>query len=253
MTSLHSHLYNIISKTCVEGLIEEDWYYTGITYLIPKGEPKKGSDFRPITCMSNLYKLMTKCVTKVMQFEIESRDLISENQLGTIRNVQSAKEQAMINIALNKQYDNKLKTAWIDVKKAFDSINHDYLFKCIDCVNFPPWIKKFIRLITSKWQLNIMYNNNIALKKSIKKGILQGDSLSPLLFILIMDPLSKRLNSIFPKVSIPISKESSYTSNHLLFIDDLKILAETDKTLELITHEAKRFFEIVGLEMNIEK
>ena len=68
-----------------------------------------------------------------------------------------------------------------------------------------------------------------------------------------MVPLSKRLNSIFPKVSIPISKESSYTSNHLLFIDDLKILAETDKTLELTTHEAERFFEIVGLEMNIEK
>ena len=75
----------------------EEWFYKGITYLIPKGIPKQGSDFRPITCMSNLYKLTTKCVTRVMQLVVEKRGLISENQLGTIRMIQGAKEQAMLN------------------------------------------------------------------------------------------------------------------------------------------------------------
>ena len=78
----------------------DNWFYTGITYLIPKSEPTKGSDFRPITCMSNLYKLTTKCVIQVLQLIVEKRGLLSENQLGIVRKVQGAKEQALLNIAI---------------------------------------------------------------------------------------------------------------------------------------------------------
>ena len=51
---------------------------------IPHSKPwsAKGSDFRPITCVSNLYKLPTKCAAKVMQLLVEERGLISENKLG---------------------------------------------------------------------------------------------------------------------------------------------------------------------------
>ena len=87
LESLHQPLYEIIKKICLENQSESDWFYKGITYLIPKGSPKKGSDFRPITFMSNLYKLTTKCVTKVMQAIVENRDLLTENQLGTVRMV----------------------------------------------------------------------------------------------------------------------------------------------------------------------
>ncbi|KAF7683878.1 hypothetical protein TCON_0935, partial [Astathelohania contejeani] len=66
ISSVHKHLYNIIKDICLEGKAQAEWFYQGITYLIPKGSPSKGSDFRPITCMSNLYKLTTKCVTQVM-------------------------------------------------------------------------------------------------------------------------------------------------------------------------------------------
>ena len=149
---LHEKIYLFAKDICINGIEEEMWFYKGITHLIPKNNPKKGSDFRPITCMSNLYKLVTKCVTKIMQIETEKRELIAENQLGTIKYVQGAKEQAMVTIVINKSNKNKLKTAWIDVKKAFDSIEHKYLFECIDKLNFPKWIISFIKSISSKWE-----------------------------------------------------------------------------------------------------
>jgi hypothetical protein len=52
--SLHQHLYEAVRKICLENHTEEEWFYKGITYLIPKDVPTKGSDFRPITFMSNL-------------------------------------------------------------------------------------------------------------------------------------------------------------------------------------------------------
>lgn len=144
-TSLHATIYQLIRKTCMEEEKAEDSFYKGITYLIPKGSPKKGSDYTPITSMSNLYKLTTKCVTKVMQAVVEQRRLLAENQMGTVSQVQGAKEQAMLNIALNKAAGSSLKTAWIDVKKAFDSINHKYLLECISKLNFPAWACKFFQ------------------------------------------------------------------------------------------------------------
>lgn len=68
-----------------------------------------------------------------------------------------------------------------------------------------------------------------------------------------MVPLSKLLNSMFPKVQIPINEKRSYCTNHLLFIDDLKIMAERESTVQIITNETKRFFSIVGLEINTDK
>ena len=92
-SSLHESLYRLVRNTCMGQEVVEDWFFKGITYLIPKGTPKQGSDFRPITCMSNLYKLTTKCVTKVMQLVVEQRGLLSENQLGIVRLVQGVKDK----------------------------------------------------------------------------------------------------------------------------------------------------------------
>ena len=174
-----------------------------------------------------------------MQLIVEQRGLLSENQLGTVRMTQGAKEQAMINIALNKAKDNNLKTIWIDVKKAFDSVDHDYLIECIERLNLPSWIHPFIKSITERWQIVIKLKNKTILEKKIKRGILQGDSLSPLLFVLCMDPLSRKLNSTYPKVEIELPDEH-YVSNHLLFIDDLKLFAENEKNLKAMKDEVEK-------------
>ncbi|KAL6120347.1 hypothetical protein NUSPORA_02936 [Nucleospora cyclopteri] len=84
MKLLHQPLYEI-SKEIIVANEQPSWFYQDLTYLIPKGMLSKGLDFRSITCMSNLYKLTTKCVTQVMQLEVEKRGLLAENQLGTVR------------------------------------------------------------------------------------------------------------------------------------------------------------------------
>ena len=252
LESLHQPLYEVTKKICLENQNESEWFYKGITYLIPKGIPSKGSDFRPITCMSNLYKLTTKCVTKVIQEIVENRDLLAENQLGTVRMVQGAKEQALLNIAINKSYGNKLKTAWIDVKKAFDSVDHIYLIKCLEKYNFPLWIYKFLKDIISKWKLSIRSGKDEILLKSVERGILQGDSLSPLLFVLCIDPLSRQLNGMHQKVNVP-TESGMYITNHLLFVDDLKLMAENDEVLKQLMRETNGFFKAIGLEINKDK
>jgi hypothetical protein len=85
LESSHQRMYEIIKNICINSKSESEWFYKGITYFIPKDIPKKGSDFRPTTCVPNLYKLAIKYVTKAIQAIAENRDLLEDNQLRTIR------------------------------------------------------------------------------------------------------------------------------------------------------------------------
>ncbi|EQB59880.1 hypothetical protein NAPIS_ORF02577 [Vairimorpha apis BRL 01] len=172
--------------------------------------------------------------------------------MGTVRNVQGAKEQAMVNIAINKEHGNKLKTMWIDVKKSYDSVEHRYLLACVSKLNLSQWIVTFLESIISQWHIEIKSGVETILEKKIERGILQGVSLSPLLFVLCMDLLSRKLNLMYPKVEINL-KEKDFITNHLLFNDDIKLLAKTEVTLKSINEETKKFFATVGLEINQRK
>ena len=56
---------------------------------------------------------------------------------------------------------------------------------------------------------------------TIRKGVMEGDSLSPTLFMLALEPLSRELNKL-PKVAV-----GSTTINHLMHMDDIKLVSNS--------------------------
>ena len=72
----------------------------------------------------------------------------------------------------------------------------------------------------------------------IKRGIFQGDSLSPLLFVLILIPLTMLLRHV--KVKYDLGKQQGKI-NHLLFMDDLKLFGKTEGQLEILIHSMRAF------------
>lgn len=77
----------------------------------------------------------------------------------------------------------------------------------------------------------------------IEREIPQEDSPLPLLFVFfyLFGVLSRKLNEKYPKVAIHL-ENISHTTNHLLFIDDLKLLAKDGETLSLLTNKVKTSF-----------
>nr|XP_027202540.1 uncharacterized protein LOC113796462 [Dermatophagoides pteronyssinus] len=252
LTSLHNVLINAICeaiKNPNENIDES--LYEGITYLIPKKEiSSEPKDLRPITCLSNIYKLTSKTFTTLFNEICEINDIISSNQMGTRNRCQGAKEQSLINKTIYTSHHN-LSTCWIDVTKAFDSIDHKYLMKCIEKLELPDFMASFIKRMLEMQQVSLRCLNNDIGTVKIGNGIMQGDSLSPKLFVFALEPLSRLLNNTFEKV--PCDEDSLLERNHLCFIDDIKLIAFDTNTLESMCELTNQSLLTMGLKINQDK
>ena len=70
--------------------------------------------------------------------------------------------------------------AWIDYKKAYDMVPHSWIIECLDLFGVAEKIK---RNSMEKWKVMLCSGNSELGKVEIKRGIFQGDSLSPLVFV----------------------------------------------------------------------
>ena len=77
LTAIHQPLYKAIVKAIRQPETIPENLFLGNTYLIPKGEPKEASHFRPITCMSNLYKILTNLIAQNIQSFIDAMKILS--------------------------------------------------------------------------------------------------------------------------------------------------------------------------------
>ena len=84
----------------------------------------------------------------------------------------------------------------------------------------------------------------------IKGGIFQGDSFSPLVFVLALIPLSLILRKTMAGYEFSESKEKI---NHLLLMDDVKLHSQSDKGLDSLVQTVHVFSKDIGMECGIEK
>ena len=101
-----------------------------------------------------------------------------------------------------------------------------------------------------KWKVMLCSRNSELDEVEIKRGIFQGDSLSPLVFVLALIPLSLILRKA--KAAYEFS-ESREKINHLLFMDDLKFYNRSEKGLDSLVLTVRVFSEDIGMDFSIEK
>ena len=97
-----------------------------------------------------------------------------------------------------KKYRRNLFTVWLDYRKAYDSIPHPWILEALRLAKIPENIVKAVKALISKWstQLNLPTENSNIDAREIRynKGVLQGDFLSVVLFILSLNPGSFLIN-----------------------------------------------------------
>ena len=99
-----------------------------------------------------------------------------------------------------------------------------------------------------QWRLSLTANGEDLGEVNVKRGIFQGDSLLPLLFLLGMVPLSL----ILEKVNACYKwGKKYYKLNHLLFMDDLKLYAKSEEQTNMLVGTVCMFSTHINMEFGI--
>ena len=158
---------------------------TGKTILCQK-DPGKGNavdNYRPISCLPLMWKLMTGIIANSVYEYLEMNNLLPVEQKGCRRNSRGTKDQLLIDkMVLNgcKKRHTNLGIAWIDYKKAHDMIPHSWILESLGLVQVSENIVEFIRKSMKNWNTNLTSCGEYLANVNIRRGIFQGDSLSPL-------------------------------------------------------------------------
>ena len=142
--------------------------------------------------------------------------------------------------------------AWIDYKKAFGSVPHEWILRSLELFKVSPRVIGFLKYNMKNWktQLTLTHESGTLMSDNIniKRGIFQGDSLSPLLFCISLIPLSLELNSLGYEYKIRTERIT-----HLFYMDDLKLYAKDDNELEGLLRIVKGFSDDTGMEFGLSK
>ena len=214
------------------------------TTLIPKkSKPSKPSEYRPISVGSYIRRLFTGMMAKRMA------TVPTHHAQRGFKAMEGCALQSHTLRAIVDQHIRKpesLSYAYMDVKKAFDSVSHDALRRAYIRAGLPAALVYLLEdmYVGNTTTLSADPKNTII---KLKRGVLQGDPLSPVLFNLVMDDV---LAGLSPNIGGDLG---SSKINCLMFADDAVLLANTPIGLQHNIDIYVKRMAVFGLSVNASK
>ncbi|GKC82071.1 RNA-directed DNA polymerase, eukaryota, partial [Tanacetum coccineum] len=224
--------------------------------LIPKiSDAKYVSDYRPISLIGCVYKVVTK-ILAIRLANIIS-DIISDTQSAFLTKRNILDGPFILNELLSwcKKYNKQAMFFKVDFAKAYDCVRWDYLLDVMKSFGFGPNWCRWIQGTLSSAKASILVNGSPTAEFSFYRGLKQGDPLSPFLFILIMESLHLSMvrassNGMFRGLCL----NGSLSVSHLFYADDAMFIGEwSQANLDNVVKMLQCFQVASGLSINIQK
>ncbi|UYV76070.1 hypothetical protein LAZ67_13002394 [Cordylochernes scorpioides] len=246
-------LKNLFNKIMSTEKYPQLWTNSIVHPIYKSGDKNNPTNYRGIALCSNISKLFTTILRNRLNNWIEKRVIILENQAGFRKNRSCTDHIILLNSLIQlslRRKRGKLYVFFVDLTKAFDTVPHDLLWQKLHKMGisnkFVMLIKNFYQeaKITIRWKGQ--YSNNV----KINSGVLQGESLSPLLFILYMaDLIELYNNSALTGFHLP-----DFGVLHLLmYADDIAIIGESKINLQIKINLLKSYLDKNKLVLNENK
>ncbi|XP_051135512.1 uncharacterized protein LOC127254464 [Andrographis paniculata] len=258
------HYWSVV-KNDVHNVVVEFFYgvpmprsFTSTTIvLIPKVEnPGEWSEYRPISLCNVTNKIVSKLVN--MRLAKFLPKIVSPNQSGFVKgrsiydNIVMAMEMVHDLNWRHKLYNVILK---LDMSKAYDRLDWNFLRAILSQFGFNEGVVQLISNCFSNCWFSILINGKLEGFFKSSRGLRQGEALSPALFIIAAEFLSRSLNRLFlEKNAMYFQTKGRVKLTHLSYADDIIIFTSFDTSgLDNILKFLDDYESILGQRINKDK
>ena len=227
--------------------------------LIPKvAKPERITQFRPISLCNVLFKIITKAMVGRLKCVMDK--LVGPAQASFIPGRLSMDNIVVIQEAVHSMRRKKGRSGWmllkLDLEKAYDRIRWDFLEDTLKAAGLSEVWTRWIMNCVSGPSMNLLWNGERTGSFQPRRGLRQGDPLSPYLFVLCMERLCHMIDlSTASKKWKPISiSRGGPKLSHICFADDLILFAEASVSqIRIIRGILETFCQASGQKISLEK
>ncbi|KAL5271253.1 hypothetical protein ACHWQZ_G001778 [Mnemiopsis leidyi] len=249
-------LLGFCNEALVNGRVPDAWTTASIIPIPKKGDLSKPGNYRGISLAPVAAKIFNKLLLNRIYPHVDP--LLRPNQNGFRRGRSTLPQILALRRIIEECRIGKKSAAivFIDFSKAFDSINRDALFHILSLYGIPAPIIKAIRLLYDTAKSRVQTSDGLTDFFETLIGVLQGDTLAPFLFIIVLDYILR--NCMSPDYGLIITPRQSrripaVTVTDLDFADDLALLSNTIQEAQSLLNDLEVAAEKVGLCMNSSK
>ena len=225
--------------------------------LIPKWkDADKVEDFRPIACCNVVYKVISKIIASRLAPALSS--IVDPSQSAFIQH-RSMMDNIFLLQELLRNYGRKRISPRcilnVDLRKAFDSVDWDFVYDMLSALQFPPRFIEWITACISSPTYSVSYNGSLHGFFKGQRGLRQGDPLSPYLFVICLEYLSRSLGGLRNNPDFNFHpKCGGQKITHLAFADDLVLFSRGDPiSVGLLMENLTHFGDCSGLKISMSK
>lgn len=226
-------------------------------YLIllrKKENPEEIKDYRPISLIHSFGKLVAKCLANRLSRFLN--DLVRPNQSAFIRGRSIHDNFRTVQLTVRLLHSTRRPSILlkIDIAKAFDTVSWPFLLQLLEFMGFSRRWRDWMSALLSTASTKILLNGRPGDRICHARGLRQGDPLSPMLFVLVMEALNGLIGRAdLEGVLNPLPPRAA-ACRASLYADDLVVFLAPVRGDVLAMREILRVFgEASGLFTNTDK
>jgi len=246
------NIYNVLKTSFCEGIVFEGWKETVISPVPKKGDPTDLNNYRGIALMSNLQKVISTFICKaILEKAILTR--LGREQAGFRSREEAVAQVATLYQILDYRSRTEQQTflAFIDLEKAYDSVPHGALLMKLERFGLRGRALEWIRALYQEAYISVkLPDGGTSSRRPYKRGVRQGDPLSPYLFNIFIEDL---LTDEVRKLGVSPDGNENEKIVALLFADDIVFLAPSISNLQKICSHMENWCNKWEMRVNVSK
>ena len=233
--------------------VPEDWEVAVLVPIYKKGDNRECKNHRGISLLSVVGKIYSRILEARLRKKVETQ--LEETQGGFRPNRSTTDLIFSVRMASQKMLEkNKtIHAAFIDLQQAFDRVPRYQLWTALKEAGVQPNLLEAIKSVYKKCRNYVRTANETSSEFISNQGVRQGCSLSPLLFIVFLDRITKACNKRIRRLKLGNHQLKPVYLNDLAYADDLMVMASSEANLQ---HNIAVWAEELakkGMKINVEK